>query len=97
MTIARAKMILKEELDHTEQHLQFKDKSPEYYKELQDIADALKIALKCMEVNLISAKDFKKRINNMEYIYLQDCAEDVLDAIDCEVTYFKEKMKGGAE
>lgn len=49
MTIARAKMILKEELDHTEQHLQFKDKSPEYYKELQDIADALKIALKCME------------------------------------------------
>lgn len=46
---------------------------------------------------LISAKDFKKRINNMEYVYLQDCAADVLDAIDCEVTYFKEKMRGCAE
>ena len=41
--------------------------------------------------DLISAKDFKKRINNMEYVYIQDCAADVLDAIDCEVTYFKEK------
>lgn len=49
MTISEAKMILKEELHHTEQHLLFKDKGPEYYKELQDIADALKIALECME------------------------------------------------
>ena len=49
MTVSEAKMILKEELHHTEQHLQFKDKGPDYYKELQDIADALKIALKCME------------------------------------------------
>lgn len=49
MTMPEAIMILKEELHHTEQHLQFKDKSPAYYKELQDIADALKIALECME------------------------------------------------
>lgn len=45
--------------------------------------------------HIISAKDFKKRINNMEYIYLQDCAEDVIDAIDCEETYFKEKQNHG--
>lgn len=45
--------------------------------------------------DIISAKDFKNRINNMQYVYLQDCAEDVIDAIDCEVTYFKEKMNNG--
>lgn len=45
--------------------------------------------------DIIDAKDFKKRINSMVYIYLQDCAEDVIDAIDCEVTYFKEKMNNG--
>lgn len=44
---------------------------------------------------IINANDFKKRINNMEYIYIQDCAEDVIDAIDCEVTYFKEKQNNG--
>lgn len=44
---------------------------------------------------IISARDFKKRINNMEYVYLQDCAEDVINAIDCEVTYFKEKQNNG--
>ena len=44
---------------------------------------------------IIDAKDFKKRINNMEYVYIQSCAEDVIDAIDCEVTYFKEKMTKG--
>ena len=44
---------------------------------------------------IISARDFKKRINNMEYVYLQACAEDVIDAIDCEVTYFKEKQNNG--
>lgn len=45
--------------------------------------------------DIISAKDFKKRINNMEYIYIQACAKDVIDAIDCEVTYFKEKQNNG--
>lgn len=44
---------------------------------------------------VISAKDFKNRINNKEYVYLQDSAEDVIDAIDCEVTYFKEKQTHG--
>lgn len=39
--------------------------------------------------DIISAKDFKERLNNMEYIYLQACYKDVIDAIDCEVTYFK--------
>ena len=43
-------------------------------------------------IGIINAEDFKKRINNMEYIYIQSCAEDVIDAIDCEVTYFNEKM-----
>lgn len=41
---------------------------------------------------IISSEDFKKRINSMQYVYIQSCAEDVIDAIDCEVTYFKEKM-----
>ena len=45
--------------------------------------------------DIINAKDFKRRINNMEYVYIQDCAEDVIDAIDCEVTYFKEKQNNG--
>lgn len=45
--------------------------------------------------NIINAKDFKKRINNMEYVYLQDSAEDIIDAIDCELTYFKEKQNNG--
>ena len=49
MTIPEAKMILMEELHHVEEHSLFKGKSPEYYKEMQDIADALKIALICME------------------------------------------------
>lgn len=44
---------------------------------------------------IINAQDFRKRIHNHEYVYLQSCAEDVLDAIDCEVTYFKEKMNNG--
>lgn len=44
---------------------------------------------------IINAQDFRARIHNHEYIYLQDCAQDVLDAIDCEVTYFKEKMNNG--
>lgn len=45
--------------------------------------------------NIINAKDFKKRLNNMQYVYLQACYEDLIDAIDCEVTYFKEKMNNG--
>lgn len=45
--------------------------------------------------DLISANDFKKRLNNMEYVYLQACYSDLIDAIDCEVTYFKEKMNHG--
>ena len=49
MTISKAETILKSELNHIEQHLLFKDKAPEYYKELNDIADALKKALECME------------------------------------------------
>ena len=45
--------------------------------------------------NLINAEDFKERINNNEYIYLQANAEDIIDAIDCEITYFKEKQNNG--
>lgn len=45
--------------------------------------------------DLISANDFKKRLNNMEYVYLQACYSDLIDAIDCEVTYFKEKINHG--
>lgn len=55
-----------------------------------DLLDAMPTA-----TGIINAQDFRMRINNMEYIYLQDCANDVLDAIDCEVTYFKEKMSDG--
>ena len=44
---------------------------------------------------IINAQDFRARIHNHEYVYIQDCAQDVLDAIDCEVTYFKEKMNNG--
>lgn len=44
---------------------------------------------------IINAQDFRRRINNHEYVYLQACSDDVLDAIDCEVTYFKEKMNNG--
>jgi len=49
MTILKAKMILRDELHHVEHHLTEKGKAPEFYKEMQDIADALKIALECME------------------------------------------------
>lgn len=45
--------------------------------------------------DIISAKDFKDRLNNMQYVYLQACYEDLIDAIDCELTYFKEKQNHG--
>ena len=45
--------------------------------------------------NIIDVNDFKERINNMQYVYIQDCAEDIIDALDCEVTYFKEKQNNG--
>ena len=37
--------ILMDELEHTEQHLEFEGKDPEYYEELQNIADALNYAI----------------------------------------------------
>lgn len=61
-----------------------------------DDVKALNIAIDILKrydiEGIINAKDFKNRINNMQYVYLQDCAQDVIDAIDCEVTYFKEKQ-----
>lgn len=42
-------------------------------------------------MKLIDADNFKKRLDNMQYVYLQSCYQDVIDAIDCEVTYFKEE------
>lgn len=42
-------------------------------------------------MKLINADAFKERLNNMYYVYLQDCSEDLIDAIDCEVTYFAEE------
>jgi hypothetical protein len=43
------------------------------------------------KVILIDANAFKKRILSCQYIYLQANKEDIIDAIDCEVTYFKEE------
>lgn len=37
--------VLMAELEHTEQHLEFEGKAPEYYEELQEIADALNYAI----------------------------------------------------
>ena len=42
-------------------------------------------------MRLIDADDFKKRLDNNEYVYLQSCYKDLIDAIECEVTYYKQK------
>ena len=60
---------------------------------VNDVCDLLDSAPTA--TGIINAQDFRNRINNLEYVYLQACADDVLDAIDCEVTYFKEKMNNG--
>lgn len=51
MTRADAIKILADELNHTKQHLKFKNKAEDYYKELQDIADALKIAINSLKID----------------------------------------------
>ena len=42
-------------------------------------------------MRLINADAFKMRLDNQYYVYLQACYEDLIDAIDCEVTYFTEE------
>lgn len=52
MTKDRAIEILSEELHHTNEHLRFADKAPEYYEEMNDLSNALTIAIDCIKETL---------------------------------------------
>lgn len=49
MRISEAIKILQAEKEHTQHHLQYKDKAPEYYKEMQKYCDALTLAIGALE------------------------------------------------
>lgn len=43
--------VLKEELDHTEQHLNFVGKAPDYYEELGKYCEAVRMAINALNEN----------------------------------------------
>jgi dynactin complex subunit len=85
MTNEEAIKILKEELDHTEQHLNFKNKAPEYYEELGAYCDAVRIAINALKENerlSLLYSDLENEIARLKSMTGERC---------------KRRMKGGAE
>lgn len=53
MTNKEAIEILTEELDHTEQHLNFVGKAPDYYEELGKYCEAVRKAIKALDLLIV--------------------------------------------
>ena len=49
MTNKKAIKIFEEEIKHTEQHLKCEDKAPEFYQEMKDWCEALKLGVKALK------------------------------------------------
>lgn len=86
--------ILTDELKHTEFHLQDKNKAPEFYQEMKDWCEALKLGVKALKDERPQGEKIKKKPYG--WVYCSEC-DSLLEPQDKFCWNCGAKMKGGAE